>query len=212
MAYTPPVIGTNDVIRVTYNMRLDGQQMMMVLHCEPLTIVISNYLDAMEDLTEELAATLTGGGFWNGIRAVQSDELHYTSIVAQRIWTQRDVAVTTAVATDGALSAPAAPPNVAMSVTKRTLLATRRGVGRIQIPGLTVGALEDGLWSAAVTTAVQAHLATVLPATLVTDGGNEWKWVLPQLGQPSGPYQHVTSVQAQRTVRTMHRRTVGLGI
>lgn len=211
MAYVPPIIGTNDVVRIVYEMELDAQEMMMVLYLEPLTIVISDYLDAMEDLVDELSATLAGGGFWNPIKAVQSNELTYTAISAQRVHPTRDVKVSNDLALPGDDVDAAAPPNVAMSVTKRTLLATRRGVGRIQIPGLPVTKLDEGLWNETLTTNVSTIVNNSLIATLVTDGGNEWRWVLPQIGQVDGPFQPITSAFAHRTVRTMHRRTVGLG-
>jgi len=212
MPYSPAIIGTNDVVRVTYNMVQDEQQLKMVLHCEPFTIVESDYFLAMEDLVGELVATLAGGGFWNPIKALQSDQLTYESIQVQRISPTRDVLTIRNSGVTGDSVDAAVPPNVALSVTKHTLLASRRGVGRIQIPGFPKVKLVNGRWDQTMCDTIQTDLEVKLTTVLTTDAGNEWRWVLPQIGQPFGPYQPITGVTTHNTVRTMHRRTVGLGI
>lgn len=107
----------------------------------------------------------------------------------------------------GAIVDNSLPPNVAQVVTKRSDVATRHGVGTLHVPSVPFGQVDQGIISVPQLAKLNS-LAATLSALLVTAR------MTPILLNRAAPAQSptITSAVAQRTVRTMRRRTVGLGI
>jgi len=212
MPYVPEPITAADTIRVTVRMRLAQQRLLMVLHCRPFTILVSDADEAVQVLANSLAEAIELSAFWSGVIAQQSDELTYESVVCQRIAVDREVQKFAPItSTTGALTEEAMPPNIALSVTKRTNVPSRHGVGRVQIPGLPEDATGLGVWNGIVVGALQTAVEGDLLTLFVDQNNNEWQWTLFDPEAVFDNHPDIVSVEAHSTVRTMHRRTVGLG-
>jgi len=212
MPYTPADITALDTFRVTVRMRQAGQRLLMVLHARPFTILVNGYDDAAQNFADSLASAISLSTFWEDVRAEQSDELAYESVVVQRVALDREVQKIAPLASiTGESEEEAMPPNVAMSVTKRTNVPGRHGVGRVQIPGLPETGTSAGLWSGPLVTAIQNGVEAALLTLFVDQNGNEWQWTLFDPESVFDAHPDILTVEAHATVRTMHRRTVGLG-
>jgi len=212
MAYVADPITAADTFKVTVRMTLAEQRLMMVLYARPFTILVNAYADAAQNFADSLGAAMINSLFWEGVIAEQSNELSYDSITVQRVAVSREVMKTfTFGSLVGGVASPAMPPNVALSVTKRTELPLPNGVGRIQVPGLPETATTLGRWDSATVGTVEDSVASSLLTEFTDQNNNEWRWCLftPLAGLDVHP--DITSVVAHDTVRTMHRRTVGLG-
>jgi len=212
MAYVPEPITNLDTLKVTVRMRLHSQRLLMVLYVRPFTIVVPEYDDAAQVLADSLATAIENAEWWDGIIAQQSDELTYETVVVQRVALDREVqkfGIITGVT--GAMSDESMPPNVAMSVTKRTNVPDRHGVGRVQIPGFPENQTSFGLWQGTLVSAIQAAVEASLLVPFVDQNNNEWAWTLFDISGVFDVHPDILTIEAHNTVRTMHRRTVGLG-
>lgn len=214
MAYTPGPWLQGDIGQVIYFMELDGQTLMMVLHFRVKESGSANYLLDTQSIVDSLAAQLpVGGGFWNDVLTQQSNELNYTRIQVQRISPTRDIYVSTDLAETGATVGPAAPPNVALTLNKRTLLPGKKGHGTIHVPGLPAAQLDEGLWGATLTlNIIEAVDEDLVDEYDVGFAGLILEWGIPDLAPGGTNFNDIVQVNGKRTITTMHRRTVGLGI
>lgn len=121
----------------------------------------------------------------------------------------------------GAQSASSEPPNTAYLVTKSSALGGRRGKGRIFLPGVDAGNVDDaGTVNPVLVAAFQTeltdwldHLATTdIPMHLLHDYPYTWALVggqprrIPDLTDPPPIPSVVVSLTLQTTVATQRRR------
>lgn len=105
------------------------------------------------------------------------------------------------------------PPNAAMAITRRTSDSGRWAQGTLHLGGLSAEGYDPatGRWLQAWID--QGNVIGGLYASAWAAAVGETQWE-PVLWSPprAAPGSLILSAQAQETVRTMHRRTVGLGI
>lgn len=112
----------------------------------------------------------------------------------------------------GEHAADASTANVALSITRRSTDPTRKGVGHVQIP------LADGLYAGGVINlaAITAELADFEEAAITSFAPLESPYEFQPVLFGKDPFNvghssPIFNMNAQDTVRTMHRRTVRLG-
>jgi hypothetical protein len=110
---------------------------------------------------------------------------------------------------NGTVVGTAAPPNIAVALTKKTDIAGRRGVGTLHMPALNLEGLNGGEINL-LQIGLYGNLLNRLAETVVIDFGETLEPVLLHRADPAAS-PHITTANANLTVRTMHRRTVGLG-
>lgn len=112
----------------------------------------------------------------------------------------------------GANAAAASTSNLAASIERFGVVGGRRAVGRIQLP------IPDGKYTGGNITnggyiGIMVDLITQMVAKPVTNTPSiTWNPVIHNLANPQPLTVDVTGGILKESVRTMHRRTVGLGI
>jgi len=213
MPFIAPPITLDDIFRVVWFGRLAGQRILWVLHCRCSDNTEPVYATAMQSLAEELAVDMIApAGKFGSIATEQSNEFEWEFVRVQRIFPTREVYSQSTVNRIGSDIGEASPPNVCMSTTLRTTVLAPHGVGRVQLAGLPISELNDGLWSDTLVGDIDVKMAAALIPTFVDPTTtNEFNFgVLAQFSVTS-ELNDITDVVSHNTVRTMHRRTVGLG-
>lgn len=135
------------------------------------------------------------------------DERWYQCVSPSRI---RKVIVNAALA--GTFAGTGSTPNASVSIERFAEVATRHGVGRLQLPAANDSAnVTNGIINGPGYTGALAALAAqmILPLTLPTVGST-MKPVLQDLRNP-GVFNYIIGASAKNTMRVMRRRTVGVG-
>jgi len=113
--------------------------------------------------------------------------------------------------TNGLSGEPAATANLAASITRRTEFSGRRQVGKLQLTSPTTTQwVDDGVLSTDAKTAYGGLAVEML--ALYNAGGYTYTPVIGPGVDGQGNFRQIVSATVQPNVRTMHRRTVGLGI
>jgi hypothetical protein len=130
----------------------------------------------------------------------------------QPVWPTRLRFVDFVRADPGAWPFVANTPNIATSIERWSVSGKRHGIGRIQLPTPS-GAYANGLITDNAYKAVITTLATVMKADVPTVAPVAvWKAVILNAAIPNPVPREVNGTTPKTEVRTMHRRTVGLGI
>jgi len=101
------------------------------------------------------------------------------------------------------------PPNTALAITKKGDAAGRRNVGTLHMPGVPLGGLNGGEWAVATLDSFGNLLTRLHEAVNIEFGINLIPVLLHRAAPADSP--EITNANSNITVRTMHRRTVGLG-
>lgn len=203
----------NDVIQVTYWSKLFNQQLMTVLHYRLTTAPTS-------PLAEHLILSVWATGFTNNLfepfssmKACTSNLVLFERVTLQKIKPTRSIYVEDAIAEQGALANVIDTANICASITKRTITSGRKGVGHCQWPPLAQTQMNDGIVDATFRAGALNDFASALTDALTLGAGATEATMNPCLPASSGSDAYdVFDGVPQGTVRTMHRRTVGLGI
>lgn len=111
-------------------------------------------------------------------------------------------------------SNPASTSNIATSIERFSKLNKRRGVGRVQLPIPNTVYSGGNVTNGAYITALN-NLRDDIPTQVVTVGvgtAGEWNPVICNTSASQILISSVDGASVKTSVRTMHRRTVGLGI
>lgn len=211
--YTPPAIAPHDIIRVTYLMTLDQQRLLTVLTGQVTASSAPDYITGITNLAQDLANDAIGATGWGAIRHRQSVQIGYDSVRVQRIAPSRDIYQEALIGQAGSDAGDSGPPNIAASFNKRTARPGRHGHGDIHLPGLPQASQTGGMWNSVLIDGITAQLSLYLTSTFSgTLSSIDLKWCLydPTIG--TGGYDNIVGVTGAYPVKTMHRRTVGLGI
>jgi len=207
-----PVIDAADIIQVTINGDLVGQQCLSVLHYAVTTVS-----GAPQEQLDVFTALDT---YWRGAGKLfatygactptdwSSQTRRYQAIQPVR----RVAAVISTGITGGALGA-AGTANVAGVVTKKGDLGLRKDIGSVHIPGPPPGDnAANGLWGAPQRTLLAAFGVQLIASATVAVGGVNYTVspVIYHRDQPLNPTP-ITAFANQSTVRVVRRRTVGVG-
>lgn len=204
----------NDVIQVSIFGSLFSQRIITNLHY----IVNVAAGGSTEDQLKQIATDWTGGtgsvpGILTHMLDCQGVEYNCDFVRAQRIFPTRTIYMQSNANDPGTHADPCTAPNIAASLLKRTATAGRKGVGRVQLAGIPQTAYVDGMITPVFSAAklnvwcndlLASYTTSVIIMTLV-----------PGLYNPTGTGTHFSpllQVIPEDTVRTMHRRTVRVGI
>lgn len=206
-------VAANDLMMVTYWSRLSAQQLMTVLHYR-----VETAPTAVADETfwwtawAEYFGT-AGASIYDAYIACTPGNVYIERVTVQRVSPTRGVYAEQAIDSLGAYAGTAPTPNVCASITKRSYQSGRTGVGHTQWPPLAPVDYNDGLIDDDFKTGLLLDLANAIeePVTIGTGTGlADLVPCLPAGGANENYDVWQTGVRSQ--VRTMHRRTVGLGI
>jgi len=205
----PYDIGTNACLQIQFEGRHAGQQVMNVM-----TYVYQN--EAIEEdgplLIDEIDGIVTGGGgLWQNWLACLSEDV--TDCVRFYQWIHpiryAYVAKGTAIPEAGQVASPAMPPNISQVVTRQTNFAGREEVSTLKLPGVPSDRVVGGFLTAPAVFALGEFGVSSCNEINLGSGG---KMVpIPWNRTSPGSANQLRTAYAHNTVRTMHRRTVGLG-
>lgn len=193
----------NDVLQVTIEAFLHGQQVVTVLHYAeanpPDTLTSENWLSAAVQTIVVPA-----------MKGLQSAELGHAAVSVQKIWPlPPNVPVrNTTGAGGGNIAGSSLPTCVTAVITKQTAFAGRKYRGRMFIPGVPVASENDSQLSAAAMVTWQAA-ADAMNVTLSADNG-EWNMVL--WHRSTKTWHTVLKLLARSVLRNQRRRQVGKGV
>jgi len=206
------VVVNNSILEVTMLQRYNAQVCMNVLHYR----WTSTGPAEGDDLTDLLDALVFNGvgSVTDLLKARNAATWFYTATKYQ--WVS-PIRYTPKLYTDatgfGENVNPALPQNVAAVLTKKAVVATRKGTGGVHFTGLCDDDVLDGFLTAARKTnmdAVAVQLSQVADTGAVLAGSKLTPIIGPQTEASTAPTW--TDWISQDTVRVMRRRTVGLGI
>lgn len=203
-------LATGSVVTITYNSTLFDQRLMTVLRA------VITVPDPATSVQQDLSALATYfadpavGKPCDLMQACQVEDVEYQNVRTQQIYPARSTFWNEVLTTTGQIDDDAGTANVAASITKRSLLPGRKGIGRIQLGGIPTSAYTDGFVSAGQLTKLNAFGTSLLGSIIPL--GTVMRAKLCTSADGTALDSTVFSTEAQNTLRTMHRRTVGLGI
>lgn len=200
------VLQGGSIVEVSIVGELFGQRTLSVFHYKYTSGV--NLADG-KPVMDLLAAILNDAGeLVDEYANVVSNSLLIRQLVIQKIHPAPRIRryVYTPAFGIGQVQSPAMTPNVAVAITKTADEATRHGVGTLHLPAVPFAAYDDGEIAAASIPAYD-NLLSVLKSPLDT---GLWVPVLFNKANPAASLE-ITETTLQTTLRTMRRRTVGVG-
>lgn len=207
---TPRLI-EGDILQVVHVMTVDEQTCMNVLHYKviaPDTTPDRSYFQEMDDILAALDAgpnTVTGGWL-----KLATDDCTSRFIQAQRVHPNRSPYVREIVGQEGLEPGPSAPSIVALSGTKRSDTVGRGRSGHMQLAGLPASSMENGRWTIAQLTLAQNYFDDLSQDLNYGAGGIIRPGIFDS--KPPTEFAELIGFEAKDELRSMHRRTVGLGI
>jgi len=153
---------------------------------------------------------LIPGGPVDSLSELHSNQIKCTGVVAQVIHPVRYHGVRVAANIPGEVMEPVGTNNLALSVGYAGVLAGRGRSGRTQVPGLPQKWVVDGYWDAAVAVPVYDILKPFRTELWnIALGSTRLEPILFNPG--TAGKNKIIDASLYTTVRTMHRRTVGVG-
>lgn len=203
----------NSVINIQFFGMLNNQRIITLFQFkfDGNTAPATDYTDYMSELFEALDQP---GQLRTDLEGCLPNNYVTEFVRLQPVYPTRLRAVDFTWTSTGLYSQAAGTSNLASSIERYSKLNRRRGVGRVQVPTPS-GVFANGILSTAGYITALTALSVAMRSDLTTsDPGTIGTW-LPVIhntsaAQPLTSYVDGTSVKT--TVRTMHRRTVGLGI
>lgn len=204
-------LATGDVVLVTYWANVNAQTVLQTLRH---VVTVSDTTTSVQQDLASFAAWFTdpavGPKPLNKLLLCQSQDLDYNRLTAQRVYPARTTFWNEPFTATGGDMSSCDAQNIAASLTKRSLFPGRKGVGRIQIGGLGQDAYLAGELTNAFQTLANAYGASLLGS--IPFPGTTMRARLCTNGGINALDSVVFSCDVQETLRTMRRRTVGLGI
>jgi hypothetical protein len=204
-------VAVGEVVQVVLKQSMFNNVLMNVFHYQcDIAATIGTYEDCMQGILNSMYQAVPAA---IGLKmlAMQSNQLLHTEARAQVIAPTRRVAVIQTPNLPGTQNGSCDAGNVALSITKRTALAGRKYIGKCQVGGIQKAWFVNGEFHGAAITAADDVAAAILAG--VTAGVTLGHFI-PVLFHKATPAQPtpITSTQVQHSLRTMHRRTLSLGI
>jgi hypothetical protein len=208
-----PQLSDNDIFLYTIKYQQQGQTFLNTMLLQYQVFDPSITADYETYGGNYLADREQVGDLILSLRAETVDELAYVDHRFQKIWPTRLAPVVNNLLVYGQKVGPAAPINVAAVFTKRSIVATRYGIGSWHQPGMAIADMQtSGTWKAAEVNPISLALESAFVGEKAVAGqvgtvqGGLWSKNVP------ARFTNLVSINPQLTIRTMRRRTVGLGI
>lgn len=206
-------LALNDTIRITYFGRLFNQVIESVLHARVVTLPSggSTAEIQLEDLANKLSAPTFP--FLSAYMSAAGNNFTMDYVRAQKVAPLRTIYLEAAISTGGGFGGVCTASNVACSIEKQSTTVGKKGIGRLQFGPVPYTQILNGQLDPAYLAVQMNGLATTMFGSFA--GGplyaGVYGWCLPANSVTPGGYD-VFNAFAYPTLRTMHRRTVGLGI
>jgi len=211
VAITYPSLANDDILLYTIVGRLNAQTILTTFHYK--VVGSAGGEGYVETLSRFLAYSYAGDGVLTNYLTLMPTNYTCDIHKVQRIYPSRLRYVAGLVEADGTSLGVSNNQNIALSVKRIGLAATRQGVGRVQLP-VADSAISEGIINLSTLTAVLASFEEACLAEFTpTDSPVAFQPVL--FGKDAnGTYRNTPLIQMQAypESRPMHRRTVGLGI
>jgi len=198
----------NDIVLVTFEGKLDGQQILSGFHYR--VSQTDGSFPMFEELDEFIGRIRAPNKLFQLYQNIITDNLVDLQVYAQVIYPIRYRYTNAGEDTQtGAQDSICYPANVQASITRAAERAGRRYVSHLALPSIPIGAVENSLLTAGFLEdmnllAVEMTKSVVLPTGAVLD---------PVIFHPKFDpvYSNIMLAFPQPTSRVMRRRTVGLG-
>lgn len=206
----PYTLEDGDIVEVRVNYVQNGQRMLNVMHYRMVGSGIAD--EGGTDVQETAANVAAGIDQWVANWLEQgSSNCTILSVDAQKIYPNRYPFRRTVVNEAGSSASASLPQNVQLSIEKVGELANRHGIGRIEVPGITVDKVSDGLVTAAgADWLAELSTSALLPIIAPFEAPTALVPILYNRATPLTS-QLVTGMRLGNTSRVARRRTVGVG-
>lgn len=205
-----PGLAVGDIITVTYNFDFLGQKMMNVLHYRNSATSTGENWPVLADAIGHamVSGTLSPG---LSLLACMGFNANLTTVRVQKVSPSRFRYVDRVEGLPGTYDGASSVPNIAACITKYSDSASRHGRGALHVAAIPDGVVDEGLFTGGYLTLL-GTLASKLSNTVTVSG--ETVSLQPVIWEPvdGGVYYPLTQAVVRPEVRTMHRRTLGLGI
>lgn len=201
-------VSNNAVMQLQFEGRHEGQQVMTVMTYRlQETVAIDG-----PGVFGEVMLNIDGGAtdLYNRWVSAISEDVVEISIAMQWIEPVRYAyQLFFGAFTEGQLDNPTMPPNMAQTVTRRSLNTGRSTISNLKLPGVPRAEVVGGFLTPAQVVRLDAFAQASKQEIPLSTGGK----LIPTTFHRSAPSlgEILTLAHAHNTVRTMHRRTVGLG-
>lgn len=202
-------VPTNSILSMTFEGRVQNQQMMTVLHYKMTSAVTApSGLLVLQNLWEKIKLP---NELFVRYQACLSNMMSGMRVKMQWLFPIRYAGtVFTPDSTFGQIASPVPGSNLSVALTKRSDLANRHAIGTLHMPAVPTTFLQNGQLSPIAVDAY-AELATLVsqPIELVLSA----QTFTPVLFNSLNPAASLPVLEATPASypRTMHRRTVGVG-
>jgi len=205
-------LATGDVIQVSLRGTLYGQRILNILHYVITVPHTGSDIDQLKDIATSIAADTGSQQIAATLLALVTADYKLDDVRAQRVYPTRSVYQQTANGNVGTDVGNARSVNSALSITKQGDRAGRKGIGRIQIAGISSNDMVSGLWDVTGLAGQLGDFINCVKASYTTAATPIT--MAPVIFNPTGPvdfYSPILAWTVQEEIRTMHRRTVRLG-
>lgn len=206
-----PEVPSGSIISVQNDARLFSQQVLLTLHYRIETVFGGDW-DLYPTLSALDGIFNSAGGLWETYAAAQSNNVTYSGLIYQMIWETRYLKTTISPATTtGSVASPCETPNIAAGITLQGELTGRTNRGTKHIGGLPTSFVSAGTLTAGALTAMNDLRDKMIET--IDINGDASVLAVPVVYHRAAPISSVVIVAgvAHSQVRTMRRRTVGLG-
>lgn len=205
-----PEVG--DVFQVATKADLYDQKIRTVLHYKLIEVGPGIDADRWALYNTLYTQLMLTGGLLQKLLNCQTDEVDYETVRIQQVFPVRRVFREYAHLFPGGLSGEqAVPANVAIGIIKRTGRVGRLGHGTMHIAGCPISWLAESSWIISELTPVTAFANEMVEE--IAGAGGEYRFapcLAPAQGSNITPAL-LTGAAVQTEVRTMYRRTKGIG-
>lgn len=205
-------IAEGSIIQLTFMDTLAGQTILTDFYLQvDVPGTASSDMLELQQLADDIGDS--AGDFVDDWSAVLSEDLVRNDLRAQVVYPTRSVYRQSIVADTGDIAGAAAPPNIALSVTRQSATPGRKGVGRVQLAGFPASQLVNGVWNGTAQGNALTAMTNFLGAYVCPTYAGQYSWGIYNRGLGAGQnFQRTISWVPQDTGRVMRRRTVRLGI
>lgn len=198
------------IMTVTFRSRLFNQRILNVAHVRVKTVsslTAPGELQALASYLADSSILLSPLNLWKPIAAIN---FTFDEVRVQPISPASAAYKVAQINENGTNANGCTASNIAISVSLRGDAPTHHNAGRKQLAGIPDSTYNNGIFTGSYLAMVNAWATSMVGPFVVPTGMGEYVWCLADRAVPAN-YIDLTDYAPQPQVRTMHRRTVGLG-
>ena len=190
-----------------------------ILNQKTISTFFYKVISASTEQNDAVALKAVGDSFTVGILSpglsfIQAAPQNWTAVETrvQRVYPALSQYVIDTVGLPGTVGSDAEAPNIMATITRRGAAGGRRNIGALHSAPLPSDGFADGLITNTHKTRLETVATRMLNDFTVTLETTQLTPILWSRAIPSDGQRRVSSTIVQNEVRTMRRRTLGLGI